>query len=87
MYCVPMSMSNKWSTCLTELKDQFFPFNAMDLAKCKWEELSLNKGECVTEFYERFRRLHLKLDLHQLMPTKMLADVYGYMIEQGIQGV
>jgi len=65
----------------------FIPSNALDLVKCEWEELSLRKGERVTEFNEHFRRLRSKLDPHQPMPAEMLADAYGYKIEKGNQGV
>ena len=63
------------------------PSNALDLVKHEWKELSLKKGERVTEFNERFRRLRSKLDSHQPMPAEMLADAYGYKIKKGNQGV
>ena len=50
-------------------------------------DVSLKKGEHVTEFNERFRHLLSKLDPHQPMPAEMLADAYGYKIEKGNQGV
>jgi len=83
----PMSAPIKWSTFFTELKAKFIPSNTLDLVKRKWEELSLVKGERVTKFNERFRRLRLKLYLLQPMPAEMSADAYGYMIENGNQGV
>jgi hypothetical protein len=61
-----------------ELKAKYIPSNALDLVKREWEELSLKKGESVTEFNECFHCLGLKLDLHQPMPAEMLADAYGY---------
>jgi hypothetical protein len=70
-----------------ELKAKYIPSTALDLAKLEWNELSLQKEERVTEFYEHFRRLRSKLDPHQPMPAKMLADTYGYMIEKGNYGV
>jgi hypothetical protein len=87
MHCFPMSTPIEWSTCCTELKAKYIPSNALDLVKRKWEELSLKKGECVTEFNERFRRLRSTLDPHQPMPAEMLADAYGYKIEKGNRGV
>jgi len=83
----PMSAPIEWSTFCTELKAKFVPSNALDLVKREWEELSLEKGERVTEFNRRFRHLRSKLDPHQPMPAEMLADPYGYKIEQGNQGV
>jgi len=83
----PMSAPIEWSTFCTELKAKFVPSNALDLVKCEWEELSLKKRERVTEFNECFCRLRSKLDPHQPMPAEMLADAYGYKIEQGNQGV
>jgi hypothetical protein len=65
----------------------FIPSNTLDQVKRKWEELSLKKGERVTELNEHFRRLRLKLDPHQPMAAEMLADTYGYKIEKGNQGV
>jgi rubrerythrin len=59
----------------------------LDLVKREWEELSIKKGERVTEFNKRFHRLWSKLDPHQPMPAEMLADAYGYKIEKGNQGV
>ena len=87
MHRFPMSAPIEWSTFCTELKAKFIPSNALDLVKREWEELSLKKGERVTEFNERFRRLRSKLDPHQPMPAEMLADAYGYKIEKGNQGV
>jgi len=87
MHRFPMSTPIKCSTFCTELKAKFIPSNALDLVKREWEELSLNKGEHVTEFNEHFRRLCSKLDPQQPMPAKMIADTYGYKIENGNQGV
>jgi hypothetical protein len=87
MHRFRMSAPIKWSTFCTELKAKYIPSNALDLVKREWEELSLKKGECVTEFNECFRRLGSKLVLHQPMPAEMLADAYGYKIEKGNQGV
>jgi len=87
MHRFPMSAPIEWSTFCTELKAKFIPSNALDLVKREWEELSLKKGERVTEFNKRFRRLRSKLDPHQPMPAEMLADAYGYKIEKGNQGV
>jgi len=87
MHRFPMSAPIEWSTFCTELKAKFIPSNALDLVKREWEELSLKKGERVTEFNERFRRLRSKLDPHQPMPAEMLADAYRYKIEKGNQGV
>jgi hypothetical protein len=87
MHRFPMSAPIELSTFFTELNAQFIPSNALDLVKREWEELSLKKGERVTEFNERFRRLRSKLDPHQPMPAEMLADAYGYKIEKGNQGV
>jgi len=87
MHRFPMSTPIEWSTFCTELKAKYIPSNALDLVKREWEELSLKKGERVTEFNERFRCLRSKLDPHQPMPAEMIADAYGYKIEQGNQGV
>ena len=87
MHRFPMSAPIEWSTFCTELKAKFIPSNAFDLFKCEWEELSLKTGEHVSEFHKCFRRLRLKLDPHQPMPAKMLANAYGYKIEMGNQGV
>jgi len=87
MHSFPMSTPIEWSTSRVELKAKYIPSNALDLVKRQWEELSLKEGECVTEFNERFSRLCSKLELHQPMPTDMLADAYVYKIEQGNQGV
>jgi len=87
MHRFPMSAPIEWSTFCTELKAKFIPSNALDLVKREWEELSLKKGERVTEFNERFCRLRSKLDPHQPMPAEMLAHAYGYTIEKGNQGV
>jgi hypothetical protein len=87
MHRFPISTPIEWSTFCTELKAKYIPSNALDLVKREWEELSLKKGERVTEFNERFRRLRSKLDPHQPMPAEMLADAYGYKIEKGNQGV
>jgi hypothetical protein len=83
----PMSKPIEWPTFCTELKAKFIPSNALDLVKREWEELSLKKGEHVTEVNKCFRRLRSKLDPHQPMPAEMLADTYGYKIEKGHQGV
>jgi len=87
MHRFPMSAPIEWSTLCTELKAKFIPSNTLDLVKREWEELSLKKGERVTECNERFCRLRSKLDPHQPMPAKMLANTYGYKIEKGTQGV
>jgi len=87
MHHFPMSTPIEWSTCCTELKAKYIPFNALDLFKCEWEELSLRKGERVTEFNERFRHLRSKLDPHHSMPAEMLEDAYEYKIEKGNHGV
>jgi len=87
MHRFSMSPPIEWSTFCTEVKAKFIPSNALDLVKREWEELSLKKGECATEFNQRFRRLHSKLHPHQPMPAEMLADAYGYKIEMGNQGV
>jgi len=87
MHRFPMSAPIEWSTFCTELKAKCIPSNALDLVKREWEELSLKKGEHVTEFKEYCRRLHSKLDPHQPMLANMLADAYGYKIEKGNQGV
>jgi len=87
MHRFPMSMRIEWSTICTELKAKFIPSNALDPVKCKWEEMSHKMGERVTEFDECFRRQGSKLDPHQRMPAEMLADAYGYRIEQGNHGV
>jgi len=76
MHRFPMSTPIEWSTFCTKLKAKFIPSNPLDLVKCEWKELSLEKGQRVPEFNERFHRLHSKLDLHQPMPAKMLADAY-----------
>ena len=78
-----MSALIEWSTFCTELGSKFIPSNTFDLIKREWEELSLKKGERVTEFDEHFHRLRSKLDSHQPMPAEMLADTYGYKIERG----
>ena len=83
----PMGAPIKWSMFCTELKAKFIPSNAVNLVKREWEELILKNGERVTEFTKRFRRLCSKLDPHQLMPAKILADAYGYKIEKGNLGV
>ena len=80
MHRFPMSMPIELSTFCTELKAMFIPSNALDLVKWEWEELSLKKGECDTEVNKRFCRLRSKLDPHQPMPAKILADAYGYKI-------
>jgi len=77
----------EWSTFFTELKAKPIPSNTLDLVKREWEELSQKKGERVTAFDERFRRLRSKLDPLQPMPAEMLGDAYGYTIEKGNQGV
>ena len=87
MHRFPMSAPIEWSTFCTELKAKCIPSNALDLVKREWEELSLKKGEHVTEFKEYCRRLHSKLDPHQPMLANMLADAYGYKIEKGNKGV
>jgi len=87
MHRLPMSTPIEWSTFCTELKAKYKPSDALDLVKCEWEELCLNKGECVTEFNERFHHLRSKLDPHQPMPAGMFADTYMYKIEKGTQGV
>jgi len=61
----------EWSTCCTELKAKFIASNTLDLVKREWEELSLEKGEYVTEFNECFRHLCSKFYLHQPMPAEM----------------
>jgi len=87
MHHFQMSTPMEWSTFHTELKSKFIPSNALDLVKCKWEELSLKKGERVTQFNECFHWLCWKLDTHQPMPAEMLANTYGYKIEKGNQRV
>jgi len=82
-----MSAPIEWSTFCTKLRAKFIQSNTFDLVKHEWEELSLKKGERVTEFNERFRRLGSKLDPHEPMPAEMFADAYGYKIEKGNQGV
>ena len=84
---LPMSAPIEWSTFCTELKAKFIPSNALHLVKHDWEELSLRKGEDVTEFNERFCRLRPNLDTHQPMPAEMLADANGCNIKHGNQGV
>jgi len=69
------------------LKSKFILSSALDLVKREWEELSLKEGDCVTETTERVCHLCSKWDLHQAMPAEMLANIYGYKIEQGNQGV
>jgi len=76
MHRFPMSTPIELSTFCTKLKAKFIPSNPLDLVKHEWKELSLKKGKPVTEFNERFRHLRSKLDLHQPMPAKMLADAY-----------
>jgi len=87
MHRFRMSAPIEWSTFCTELKAKFILSNTLDLVKREWEELSLKKGERVTEFNEPFRCLCSKLDLHQPVGAKMLANAYGYKIEKGNQGV
>jgi hypothetical protein len=87
MHRFPMGAPTEWSTFCTELKAKYIPYNALDLVKCEWEELSLKKGEHVREFNKRFRHLRSKLDPHLPMPAEMLPDPYGYEIEKGNQGV
>jgi len=87
MHRFPMSAPIEWSTFCTQLKAKFIPSNALDLVKREWEELSLKKGERVTEFNKCFRCLRSKLDPHQPMPAEMFAEAYGYMIEKRNQGV
>ena len=64
MHRFPISTPIEWSTFCMELKAKHIPSNTLDLVKREWEELSLKKVEQVTEFNERFRRLHSKLDPH-----------------------
>jgi len=87
MHCFPMSTPIEWSTFGTMLKAKLIPSNTLDLVKNKWEELSLQKGECVTMFNERFHCLSSKLDPHQRILTDILPDAYGYWIEKGNQRV
>ena len=87
MHCFLMSTPIKWSIFGTELKAMYSPSNVLDLVKCEGEELSLVKGEIVTEFNEHFHHLRLKLDPDQPMPAEMLVEAYGYKIEKGDQGI
>jgi len=87
MHRFPMSTPIEWSTFCIELKAEYIQSNALDLVKRKWEELSLQVGDRVTEFSERFQALCLKLDRHQPMAAEMLADDYQYKIEKGNEGV
>ena len=83
----PMSTTIKWSTNCTQSNAEYTPSNTLDLVKCKWEELSLKKGECVTEFNEHFRSLLSKLEPHRPIHAEMLANTYQNKIENGNQGV
>jgi len=87
MHRFPISAPIEWSTFCTELEPKFIPSNALDLVKREWEELSIKKGESVTELNERFRHLSSKFDQQQPMPAEMLADAYGFKIDNGNQGV
>jgi len=87
MHHFPMRAAIEWSTFCTQLKAKLIPSNALDLVKREREELSLKKGERVTEFNEPFHRLRSKSDPHQPMPAEMLADAYGYKIKKGNKGV
>jgi len=87
MHRFPMSTAIAKSTFWTELKAKYISSHALDLVKCKWEELSLRKEERLTECNERFRGLHAQLDPHHRMSTKILSDSYGYKIENGHQGI
>jgi hypothetical protein len=87
MHHFPMSMPIEWTTFCTEPKAKYIPSNALGLVKREKEERSLNMGERVTEFNQRFHCLHSKLDPHQPMPSEMLSDAYGFKIELGNQGM
>jgi len=87
MHRFPMCAPIEWSTFCMELKAEYILSNALDLVKQEWEELSIKKGELVTEYNERFCRLCSKLHTHQPMPAEMFADAYGYRIRKGNQGV
>jgi hypothetical protein len=81
MHHFPISTPIQWSTFCTELKVKFIPSNTLDLVKREWEELSLKRGEHITEFNEHCRRLRSKLDPYQPVLAEMFADAYG---NQGI---
>ena len=87
MHRFSMSTPIECSMFCTELKASLIPSNALDLVKREWDELSLKKGERVTEFNEHFHCLRSELDPHQPMPAEMLANAYGYKIKKGNQRV
>jgi hypothetical protein len=87
MHRFPMSTPIELTTFCMEVKAKYITSNALDLVKRKWEELSLKKGECITEFTKHFRHLHSMLDLYQPMPSEMLSYANGFQIEKGNQGM
>jgi len=87
MHRFPMSAPIEWSIFCMELKAKYIPSNALHLVKREWEELSLKKGERMTECNERFHRLRSKLHPHQPMLAELLVDAYGCRIKKGNQGV
>jgi len=87
MHCFPIGPPIEWFTYSQELKAKYIPSNTLDLVKPEWEELCLKEGKCVIECNSCFRHLLSKLDLHQPMPAKILADAYGYKIDKRNKGV
>jgi hypothetical protein len=69
------------------LKAKFIPSNALDLVKCKWNQQSQKKRECITEFNELFGRLRAKLEPQQPLSVEILGNAYRYRIEKGNHGV
>lgn len=64
IYCFTMSMPIEWSTICIELKDKYILLNALDLVKCKWEELNPLMGEHIAQLKVNFCGFCLKLDPH-----------------------